>query len=100
MKMWMWILGCLLLLGSGCSSEGSGPSQATCEKLRAHVAELITAAQAGSADEMAAHRANLATASGDGYVTACRQRSAAYVECALAAESVAELRDCQRGQEP
>jgi hypothetical protein len=66
-------------------------------KLRDHVARLAIARSSAnlSAEEAAAHRANLSASGGEAYIEQCMTaRSPAFVACALAAMTIDELGRC------
>lgn len=87
------------VVAPGCGdSEPRRPSRADCQKVREHVAELAIQAAGESASPalLEKHRKNLASVGGERYLDDCvAKRRPAYVRCALAAHSTAELRRCR-----
>lgn len=93
----------LTLAAVACAGSTSDPrdlraaaSPGECRALARHVVELRLRAGTGDGGaSLDAHRANLLGAAGDAYLSACqRDRSVAYVACALDAADVDGLRAC------
>lgn len=92
----------LLLLAACKASSGGAITKEECQKVRTHSAELrLTgvnlngSSPAEAAATKAAHIKNLASAGGEEYLEHCvATRDAHWLECALHAESLAEVERC------
>jgi hypothetical protein len=99
------VIGCLSFL-MACAAEGDAPVMATreeCEALRSIEARIAVSAgaptdrQGEAAKELARHESNLAATGGEDWLLQCmKERTAASVECARQARSMADLESCSK----
>ncbi len=90
-----------ITIGGCAGDESDRPSREDCTRLFDHVADLTIAQSSAtmSREDADAHRKNLAASANEQSLDACvKTRSRAFVECGLAAKTMAELERCSKSK--